>query len=166
MLEFPLLLVFPALMVFAGSMDLLTMTISNRISLALLGGFVVMAPLAGFSFDATLMHLAAGALVLLATIAMFSAGWLGGGDAKLLASSALWVGMEHLVTYLAYVSILGGALALMILVYRRLPLAALPGPDWALRLHRSGSGIPYGLAISGAALWIYPVTPWFSAFAG
>ena len=33
------LLVFPALMAFAASSDLFTMTISNRVTLALVGGF-------------------------------------------------------------------------------------------------------------------------------
>jgi prepilin peptidase CpaA len=53
----------------------------------------------------------------------------------------------------------------VILVFRQLPVTALPGPEWALRLHKSGTGIPYGLAIAGAALWIYPRTAWFAAFA-
>jgi len=40
MLEAATLILFPWLMAFAASTDLFTMTISNRISLALLGGFV------------------------------------------------------------------------------------------------------------------------------
>ena len=44
-------------------------------------------------------------------------------------------------------------------------VGALPGPAWALRLHERGCGIPYGVAIAGAALLIYPSTPWFAAFA-
>ena len=37
------LLLFPALMAFAASSDLFTMTISNRVSLVLVGGFFVLA---------------------------------------------------------------------------------------------------------------------------
>lgn len=166
MLEYPLLLVFPAVMVFAGAMDLLTMTIPNRISITLAGLFLIAAPLAGLSLDEFAMSIAAALLVLTIGIGMFAMGWLGGGDAKLLSVAALWVGFDNLLVYFTQVAILGGVLAVLILVYRRLPAGALPGPDWALRLHQQGSGIPYGLAIAGAALWIYPHTTWFTAFAG
>jgi prepilin peptidase CpaA len=165
-LEHALLLVFPAAMAFAGAMDLLTMTIPNRVSLALAAAFPVAAAFAGLPLEQALLHLSAGLLVLLIGILFFSQGWLGGGDAKLLAASALWIGLGDLVTYCAVVAILGGALALLILAYRRLPIAALPGPGWALKLHRADSGIPYGLAIAGGALWIYPQTLWFAAFGG
>ena len=40
------LLLFPALMAFAASSDLLTMTISNKVSLALAAGFLILAPAA------------------------------------------------------------------------------------------------------------------------
>ena len=41
------LLLFPALMAFAAASDLFTMTISNRVSLALIAGFVALAVLGG-----------------------------------------------------------------------------------------------------------------------
>jgi prepilin peptidase CpaA len=150
-------------MAFAGAMDLLTMTIPNRISLVLAGTFLVAAAVAGLPLDAVLLHIGAGAAVLVVGILFFAAGWLGGGDAKLLAAAALWIGVDDLVPYMALVTILGGVLALAILAYRQLPATALPAPQWALKLHRSGTGIPYGLAIAGAALWIYPHTAWFAA---
>jgi prepilin peptidase CpaA len=162
-LEYTLLLVFPAAMAFAGAMDLLTMTIPNRISVALCLAFVAAALLAGLSTEAWASHVSAAALVLAAGIGMFTLGWLGGGDAKLMTAAALWIGLDNLLVYLTMMAILGGALALLILAYRRLPATALPGPSWAAKLHKSGTGMPYGLAIAGAALWIYPKTPWFSA---
>jgi prepilin peptidase CpaA len=163
--EYALLLVFPAAMAFAGAMDLLTMTIPNRISVALVVAFLVAAPLAGLSGEAWMSHLAAAALVLAAGIGMFAVGWLGGGDAKLMTAAALWIGLDDLLVYITLMAILGGALALLILAYRRLPATALPGPGWAMRLHESGTGMPYGLAIAGAALWLYPQTFWFQALA-
>jgi prepilin peptidase CpaA len=165
-LETALLLIFPAAMAFAGAMDLLTMTIPNRISVALAGAFAFAAYKAGLPLDVVAAHLGAAALVLALGIVMFALGWLGGGDAKLMSAAALWIGLgDMLIAYFAVVAVLGGVLALAILAYRKLPIAALPGPDWALNLHRSGTGIPYGLAIAGAALWIYPQTVWFKAFA-
>lgn len=164
MIEYPLLFVFPAAMVFAAVMDLLTMTIPNRISLALLAAFLVAAPLAGLDLESFAIHVGIGFAVLLAGMVLFSLGWLGGGDAKLMAASALWIGPSNLLLYFVQMSILGGALALLLLAYRRLPLAALPLPEWALRLHNQGTGIPYGVAIAGAALLIYPKTPFYAAF--
>jgi prepilin peptidase CpaA len=58
------LLVFPALMAFAAWSDLFTMTISNRVSLALVAGFAAMALLTGMSGSLALSHIGAGAAVL------------------------------------------------------------------------------------------------------
>ena len=152
-------------MAFAGALDLLTMTIPNRISVALAAAFAFAAYRAGLPFDVVAAHVGAAALVLVIGIVFFAFGWLGGGDAKLMTVAALWIGYgDTLITYFALVAVLGGALALAILAYRRFPATALPGPDWAMNLHRRGSGIPYGLAIAGGALWIYPYTVWFAAF--
>ncbi len=45
------------------------------------------------------------------------------------------------------------------------PADLLPGV-WAMKLHKPGSGIPYGIAIAGAGLLVLPVTPWVLAAAG
>src|SRR5262249_60031406 len=92
------LLLFPAMMAFAASSDLLTMTISNRISLILLAGFFLLAGLTGMPAAALGMHLGAALLVFTATFVMFACGWLGGGDAKLAAAPALWLGFGRLLT--------------------------------------------------------------------
>ena len=59
------LLLFPALMAFAASSDLFTMTISNRLSLALTGGFFLMALITGMSLPAIGMPVAAAALAVI-----------------------------------------------------------------------------------------------------
>ena len=60
------------------------------------------------------MHLAAAAVVLTAAFVLFSQGWIGGGDAKLAAATALWFGFDHLLGYMIYASLFGGALNLAI----------------------------------------------------
>lgn len=158
------LLLFPALMAFAASSDLFTMTISNRLSLALTGGFFVMALVTGMSLPAIGMHLAAGTAVLVIAFIFFWRGWIGGGDAKLVAATALWFGFDHLLDYLIYASLLGGALTLLLLQFRRLMLpAALARQPWIQRLHDAGGGVPYGIALAAAALLVYPHTPWMTA---
>jgi prepilin peptidase CpaA len=155
------LVVFPALMAFAASSDLFTMTISNRVTLALVGGFVAMALINGMSLADALTHLEAAAAVLVVTFVFFARGWIGGGDAKLAAATALWLGFDHLVLYLLYASIFGGVLTLAMIRFRLMPLPqALAGQEWVKRLHRSDGGVPYGIALAAAALLIYPHTAW------
>ncbi len=155
------LLLFPALMAFAASSDLLTMTISNRLSLALAGGFFVLTAVTGTSLPVIGMQIAAAALVLVIAFVFFSQGWIGGGDAKLAAATALWFGFEYLLDYLIYASLFGGALTLLIIQFRRLPLPApLARQTWIARLHQSDGGVPYGIALAAAALTVYPKTGW------
>jgi prepilin peptidase CpaA len=163
MLAHTLLFVFPFAMAFAAASDLLTMKIPNLLSLALCAAFFVAAPVAGLSWHDVLMHLAAGAAMLIAGIVLFALGWLGGGDGKLLAAAALWLGFDPLLPFLVSVSVFGGILALTVLAYRRAPAGALPLPEWAIRLHSPGGSIPYGVAIAAGALTVYPATPWFAA---
>ena len=158
------LTLFPAMMAFAASSDLLTMTIANRVSLALIGGFVVLAVLSGMSGTDMATHAGAAGAVLVVAFICFARGWIGGGDAKLAAATALWLGFSHLFDYLVYASLLGGALTLLIVQFRHMPLPQLlAGRDWAERLHRQGGGVPYGIALAAAALLVYPQTEWMNA---
>jgi len=155
------LLLFPVLMAFAASSDLLTMTISNRLSLALAGSFFPLTIVIGMSLPAIGMHLAAAALVLAVCFGFFSMGWMGGGDAKLAAATTLWFGFDYLLDYLIYASLFGGALTLLLIQFRKLPLPeALARQSWILRLHETGGGVPYGIALAAAALTVYPKTAW------
>jgi prepilin peptidase CpaA len=164
--EYALLLVFPAAMAFAGAMDLFTMTIPNRVSLAMVVAFFVAAPFTGLSLGAVASHAGAGMMMLVIGFGMFTLGWLGGGDAKLLAAAALWIGFDQLLGYLVLVTAAGGMLAMAILTYRSLtPPLWLCGQAWAVRLHDRSSGIPYGIALAVAGLWIYPSTSWFATLA-
>src|SRR5438045_9738966 len=145
-LDIALLLLLPALMAFAAASDLFTMTISNRVSLALVGGFLALALLGGMGLHDILSHVGAGAAVLVAAFACFAMGWVGGGDAKVAAGGALWFGFDHLLDYLLYASLFGGALTLFVLQFRHWPLpSALTGQAWLLRRHDRHVGTPYGL---------------------
>ena len=157
------LLVFPALMAFAASSDLFTMTISNRVTLALVGGFAAMAFMSGMSPADVLAHAGAAAAVLAVTFLFFARGWIGGGDAKLAAATALWLGFDHLMGYVLYASIFGGVLTLAMIRFRLMPLPQmLADQDWVKRLHRLDGGVPYGIALAASALLIYPHTAWMA----
>jgi len=155
------LVLFPAMMAFAASSDLITMTISNRVSLILVGGFLALALATGMGATDMLWHIGAAAVVLVAAFGFFIQGWIGGGDAKLAAATALWLGFDHLLPYLLYASLFGGALTLLLLQFRMAPLPRmLAGQEWLQRLHRKDGGVPYGIALAAAALAVYPETQW------
>jgi prepilin peptidase CpaA len=163
-LDLARLLLFPALMAFAAASDLLTMTISNRVSLALTAGFLILALLGGMELYDILSHVGAGAAMLAVSFACFTMGWVGGGDAKVAAAAALWFGFGHLMNYLLYASLFGGVLTLLLLQFRQWPLPyVLAGQTWLLKLHAKESGIPYGIALAIGALMIYPETDWVKA---
>jgi prepilin peptidase CpaA len=160
------LTLFPAMMAFAASSDLFTMTIANKVSLILIGGFVLLALLTGMSVHDMLSHVGVAAAVLVVAFLCFTQGWIGGGDAKLAATTVLWLGVGHLAEYLVYASLLGGALTLMIIQYRAMAMPQfLLGREWAERLHRPDCGVPYGIALAIAALVVYPQTEWMTALA-
>jgi prepilin peptidase CpaA len=158
------LILFPAVMAVAASSDLLTMTISNRISIVLAVGFFALAAMSGTSLPDVLSHVGAAALVLAVTFVFFIRGWIGGGDAKLAAATALWFGFDFLLNYLVYASLLGGALTLLLLQFRTVPLPQLLARQvWLQRLHQKDGGVPYGIALAVGALLVYPETPWMKA---
>lgn len=161
------LLLFPALMAFAASSDLLTMTISNRVSLVLVAGFCVMALATGMSASEVASHAAAAAAVLTVTFTFFAFGWIGGGDAKLAAATALWLGFDQLLDYALAASIFGGLLTILLMQFRMQPLPeVLARQAWVVRLHSMDSGIPYGIALAAAALAVYPESAWMKAVGG
>jgi prepilin peptidase CpaA len=159
--------VFPAAMAFAAASDLLTMKISNRLSLGLALAFFPVAWLIGMSWADVGSHVLASAAVLGVCFAFFAMGWIGGGDAKLAAATALWFGFGFLPQYLLLAAIIGGALTLLLLTIRNYPLPlSLVGTRWIERLHAPGTGVPYGIALAIAALVVYPKTPFIQAAIG
>ena len=161
MLIAAILVVFPFCMVFAAVSDTLSMTIANRVPLILLVTFAIAAPLTGMDWSVFGWHLLAGLLVLAVTFAMFALGAMGGGDAKLLAATAVWMGFGPLLlAYLVKTAIVGGLLTLAILAYRASPLSGVTGNNLFLRnLTHQSKGIPYGIALGIAGLMVYPKSP-------
>jgi prepilin peptidase CpaA len=159
MLNAMIIMLFPALMAFAASSDLLTMTISNKLVIGLALGFFALAGLTDLGAAEIGNHVAAGAIVLVVAFVCFARGWIGGGDAKIAAAIALWFGFDQILNYLLCASLLGGVLTWLMLKFRSEPLPALLARhDWIMRLHNAEAGVPYGIALAAAALIIYPDT--------
>lgn len=161
MLEALIFVVFPFCMLFAAISDMLSMTIANRVPLLLIAVFALVAPLTGMDWAAYGMHFAAGGLVLCVTFGLFALGGMGGGDAKLLAATAVWMGFNiHLVEYLIVSTFLGGLLTIGILVYRNSTLAVFTRHSQFLRhFADEANGVPYGIALGAGGLLVYPDSP-------
>lgn len=160
MIEAAILVVFPFAMAFAAISDFLSMTIQNKVPLILVGSFLILAPLTGMAWPVFGMHIVAAVVVLAACFVLFAIASMGGGDAKLIAATALWMGWNtNLVFYLAAMSVLGGLLTLLILVYRASPVTVLAGRVECLRrLADKNEGVPYGMALGAAGLVVFPQT--------
>jgi prepilin peptidase CpaA len=156
--QFALLLVFPALVVVAALKDATSFTIPNWISLALIAAFVPAALVSGASLASIGLCLAVGVGALVAGMGMFAAGWIGGGDAKLFAASALWLGWPAVFPFMLTTGMAGGALTLGLLSLRSgwfEPVLA-GSPAWVRKLGAQGGDIPYGVAIAVGALVAFP----------
>lgn len=156
MMSYVALFLFPALMAFAASSDLLTMRISNKLVLVLTAGFFVVAISVNLPLQQFAMHVLCALIVLAVAFGLFALRWIGGGDAKLAAATTLWLGFGMTLPYLAYAALLGGVLTILILVVRGIPLnPVLARVGWLARLHNKRSGIPYGIALAAAGIMVY-----------
>jgi prepilin peptidase CpaA len=150
------LFLFPALLALAASSDLLTMRISNRLVLVMAASFFVVAIAIGMPLEQLAMHVFCAFVVLAVAFFLFAMNWIGGGDAKLAAATTLWLGFGSTVPYLLYTAIFGGVLTLVILSLRRIPInPVVTRFAWLERLHNRKSGVPYGIAMAAAGMFVY-----------
>lgn len=161
MAEALIFVVFPFCMLFAIISDTLSMTIANRVPLILGATFLVVAAITGMDMVTFGWHLAAGMSVLVVTFILFAIGGMGGGDAKLLAATSLWMGMNlSLLEYLAGSAVLGGILTIAILSFRASPLSMIAGHNMFLRnFTASAKGVPYAIALGVGGLMAFSNSP-------
>lgn len=150
--------VFLGLSAYAAFSDVARYRIANWISLAIIADFIVItAYAAAFGTLEPVMvmgSLGAGTVMLIAGFALFAAGIFGGGDAKLLAASAVWIGWSGMFRYVILVALIGGLLGLAVLGLRRVAPNRVPGDrEWLNNLRSGDHGMPYGVAIA-AASWL------------
>ena len=136
----------------ASFTDIRERKIRNTAVLAVLALYLPWALMTG-SVHEVLLALGAGVLALVLGFAIFSAGWMGAGDAKLFAATALFAGWQNLFAFIILITLAGGLIALLSLVSR---------PKEALALMANGGkgdagrGIPYGVAIAvGSAILLW-----------
>lgn len=161
MLTYLIYFLFPFLMIYACFTDLFEMTISNKVSIALIISFIAFAIIAGMDMTTFFWHWAMFATILLAGFSLFAMNVIGGGDAKLAAATGLWLGWGHAAHYLLIAALLGGLLTILMLKFRsQLLPESLYKVAWINRLHDKNNGVPYGIALGISAIIVYPQTPW------
>ena len=146
---------FAGLMLWAAATDVRSLTIPNRISLAIVMLYPAYVLSAGHPVDWSGALIVAGSLLAIG-FAAFAFNLLGGGDAKLLAAGALWAGPAQLMEFLFLTALAGGGMATVLWLRHRLSRAATPGlmlstpsdPDFAKQ------PMPYAVAIAVGALYV------------
>jgi len=146
---------FVGLVLLAAAIDVRSLTIPNRVTLAIAGVYPAYAFAASGPVD-PIMSAGLAALILLLGFVLFSLRLCGGGDAKLIAAISLWAGPAHVLSFALLTALAGGGMALILWVHHRFKRAATPGsilitgtdPDFAK------TPMPYGAAMAVGALYV------------
>jgi prepilin peptidase CpaA len=157
--------VMPALTIVAGLKDITSMTIPNWISAALVIGFFPAALAVGLSPMTILSHVGVGMAALIVAMVMFALRVFGGGDAKLMAATCLWMGLAGTGPFVLWTAVIGGVFGLALILARQHAQPLVAGaPAWFGTLMTPKGDIPYGVAIAAGALMAYPTSPLIQAF--
>jgi prepilin peptidase CpaA len=136
----------------AALWDVVYFRIPNILSVLLLVLFGAAVALDPGGID-WLGHGLTGAAVFAVGALCFYLGYWGGGDVKLYAAGALWMGPELILPFIVWVSLLAGLLALILLALRRLVRLPLFAGGPALpQMLTSSAGVPLGLPLAAAAI--------------
>ena len=151
-------MIFSGLLVWAALSDGRTLTIPNRLCLAVALLYLARLPVVGPTEWAVGILIGLGGLAI--GFVAFDRGLIGGGDAKLIAAVLPWAGSADAGAFLIVTALAGGTLALFILArYRGATLlrgltgrAFLSEPNGST--DTGAPGLPYGIAIATGGLWI------------
>ena len=102
----------------------------------------------GAGVGAAALDLAAATAVFVAGAVAFRFRLLGGGDVKLIAAAALWLGAAALGPFLLATALAGGALAVGFLLARH------------ARREGLAAGLPYGIAIAAGGILVSAGAAW------
>lgn len=143
---FVLLMTLGGLLLAGGIEDARTREIANAKNAAI----ALLAPLWWWSIGLPLwpdvaIQILLAAIVFAVFVGAFAAGWMGGGDVKMIGALALWLPAEALLPMLMTMSVLGGGVTALLMAERRWRTAG--GGDAAAPIE-----VPYGVAIAAAGL--------------
>jgi prepilin peptidase CpaA len=138
---------FIALLLAAACSDAKSFIIPNRLNVAVFALYVPYVLSAPTPIQWGMAGIVAGG-VLLAGFALFAAGYIGGGDVKLLAATALWAGPEMVLVFVVLTALAGGVLSAAVLLQCRY--------GWVLGFSPTDGAraVPYGIAIATSGVFV------------
>jgi prepilin peptidase CpaA len=159
---------FPAALIIAALNDLYEFKIPNWVSIVLFCSYFAAGLGLGAAPSMLLEGFLFGCAALVVGFGMFAGKLVGGGDAKLLAACAPWIGLSALAPFLVNMALAGGFFAIALILFRRMPaLPVYAQAPWLMRLHQRPKDIPYAVAIALGGLLTFQQTPLFQlAFGG
>jgi prepilin peptidase CpaA len=150
------LTIFTAVMLVAAFEDFRRLTIPNMLPIVLCATWPLYFVAATPTLYGALGAIGCALAIFLVGAVLFARGWLGGGDVKLLTAAALWAGAAGTPSLLMLTAIVGGVLALFLLMPLGNQLAAFArgmlGNPPAITERGFAIPVPYGIAIAAAAL--------------
>lgn len=162
--SFIILSIFPVLLMTAGIGDFFTMRIPNWLNGLMVVLFFPVAFIAGMPLEVMKWHVLAGLLVLAVGMFLFFTIKFGGGDAKLLAAGALWVGWTALIPFSIYTAFAGGALALVVAAWIAVKhWQDIPADGLFGTVFNRKSNVPYGIAIAVGGLASFSDSWWLTS---
>lgn len=168
-LTYGFFLILPLIVFLAGAFDLYTYHIPNILSVVLIAGFYVFAMFSpNMTWEMIGFHTLTGTGALVVCFILFCLGLFGGGDAKIFATSALWIGHYDILNYFIAVTIAGGALSIFVLLFRaNVCYPMILNIKWLSSLY-FGNGthknaIPYAVAIAAGLFFTLHNTQIFQA---
>lgn len=159
---------FVSLLGVAVWMDIAARRVPNAVSVSLAGGGIC-AQLVTHGWSAGLQAVA----ILLATAFLLLAPWaggrIGGGDLKLAAGAATWIGWPRVLIFVVAGALAGGAVAIVTFLVSQPSKNGATGPEKGLR-QRLAAGrekarqvsVPYSIAIAFGGIYalFLPGWPW------
>jgi prepilin peptidase CpaA len=150
--------VFIVLFVAAAFFDVAYLRLPNILSLLLLALFIAVVAVNAVAVNPGgvdwIGHGLTGAAVFAVGALCFHLGYWGGGDVKLYAVGALWMGPDLIAPFVVAVSLLAGLVALVLLALRRIARwGVLARGGGALPpVLMANAGVPLGLPLAAAAI--------------
>ena len=142
-------LAYTALLTTAATYDIVQRRIPNWTVLGLLVLFIPTTWL-GYTPTTWPWSIAAFCVALAGSGALYLMGMIGAGDAKLFSATSLFAGLSNLLLLFVATTLVGGALALGMLILR--PKSAMRALTKRGRGENGKRGVPYGVAIAAGAM--------------
>ncbi len=161
MYETLILSIFPLMVVVAGISDFFTLKIPNWLNGVIAVSVVPFVFFAGMPLELFAWHIIAGLVAFVVGFILFSANIIGGGDAKMLAACAVWVGWDVLMEFALVTAFAGGALVIALKLWVFFEKRKnTKGMDWAKNFLSKKPQLPYGIAIAAGGVIVFPATWW------